>query len=921
MGRNQYLIIGGIIFLIVSIGIIFLLNKRIDTTDTTDPLKFIPNNTAIIVKINHASIINDIATDKYAFIQHIFKINMLAQFKNKLAKINNALQNNEAINKSFEKSETYLLLKPRPSGNIMWILGVENRDNIGINSITNFITNIWDTTGSYKRTDRKYEGNSIYQYKKADNADLFVTSVKGYTLISNSSIYIEDALRQNKLPQNIRGNKEFYNIFKTAGKTKPANFYINLSESPDLYSTLASDAVKDANILSMFQNTWCELDLNLKQDQMLLNGFVSKNDSLKNIFSLTEYIEPIKITSDKILPASIGSFFVFGNNDIKQFYTNYRNYLKLSGNSSLADYDATLKHKLGFSLSNRFLQIIDNEIGKAYQNYGSAKDDAYFVFIKTIGNDRAQKLLDDIYAAYSVDIKEKSYKYNVDNQVDYTIYLLPEANFCTKVFGPAFNGINDTYVVIYNNYMIFSNSYKNLTNFIYQGVLNKTLTTDPQYINYKNNISAKSYFIFYNNLSRNNLIVNKALNGQYISSWEDNLPTFQQIASVGFQISEVSDIPYCNFSWLHSKQEYSKPQTIWESLLDTTVNFKPQFVENHYTQEKEIFVQDDLNQIYLLNKAGRILWKQPINEKINSEVYQVDYYKNKKLQYLFSTKNYIHLVDRNGNYVERYPVKLRSAATTGMALFDYEKNRDYRILIPTENKKVYMYAIDGTQIKGWQFKGSEHIVNTTPQHFRIYNKDYIIFGDKYRHYILNRQGNVRVDPQKHYPKSVKTNYYLQDAGSLAESYFVTSDTSGNIIKMYINTNVEQLDIENNQINQQHQYIFHDLNADGWVDYLLLNNGILTTYNNKGEKLFSYKADKEFVKYPVIYYFSYKDRKIGLLTKNPSKIYLVNNDGQLYKGFPLEGNTLFSIGYFDYTSNNFNLIVGGRNNFLYNYNVE
>ena len=69
-------------------------------------------------------------------------------------------------------------------------------------------------------------------------------------------------------------------------------------------------------------------------------------------------------------------------------------------------------------------------------------------------------------------------------------------------------------------------------------------------------------------------------------------------------------------------------------------------------------------------------------------IYQIDFYKNGKLQLLFNTAAQLHLLDRNGNYVERYPVKLRSPATNGMALFDYEKSRDYRIFLAAEDKGV-----------------------------------------------------------------------------------------------------------------------------------------------------------------------------------------------------------------------------------------
>ena len=65
----------------------------------------------------------------------------------------------------------------------------------------------------------------------------------------------------------------------------------------------------------------------------------------------------------------------------------------------------------------------------------------------------------------------------------------------------------------------------------------------------------------------------------------------------------------------------------------------------------------------------------------------------------------MHILDRNGNYVERYPVKLRAPATNGLAVFDYENNKDYRLFICGNDRLVYLYDKSGNTVKGWkQFK-------------------------------------------------------------------------------------------------------------------------------------------------------------------------------------------------------------------------
>jgi len=68
------------------------------------------------------------------------------------------------------------------------------------------------------------------------------------------------------------------------------------------------------------------------------------------------------------------------------------------------------------------------------------------------------------------------------------------------------------------------------------------------------------------------------------------------------------------------------------------------------------------------------------------------------ISYFFGQK-YIHLLDRNGNYVERYPVKLRYLQQNSMAVFDYDNNLNYRLFIAGEDKRIYSYDKPGMLLK------------------------------------------------------------------------------------------------------------------------------------------------------------------------------------------------------------------------------
>ena len=176
---------------------------------------------------------------------------------------------------------------------------------------------------------------------------------------------------------------------------------------------------------------------------------------------------------------------------------------------------------------------------------------------------------------------------------------------------------------------------------------------------------------------------------------------------------------YNSLSIRYKEEAREESTTEWETLLDTVAAIKPFFFTNHTTGAKEIFIQDFKNNTYLINAAGRVLWKVPLNERIIGNIYMIDYFRNGKYQLLFSGKNYLHLLDRNGNYVERYPVKLRSPATNSLAIFDYDNNLNYRLFIAGEDKMIYSYDKTGSVVKGWKPFRTSGLVKSEIAYFKV----------------------------------------------------------------------------------------------------------------------------------------------------------------------------------------------------------
>jgi len=392
--------------------------------------------------------------------------------------------------------------------------------------------------------------------------------------------------------------------------------------------------------------------------------------------------------------------------------------------------------------------------------------------------------------------------------------------------------------------------------------------------------------------------------------------SLSKIQTIAYQLNSSGGKLYNNILLKHSSSpsvSTTETQASWKSLLDTTINFKPQLVKNHNTGETDIFVQDMANNAYLINNVGRIVWKINLPEPIISPIYQIDYYRNGKLQMFFNTKNHLYVIDRLGNSVDKFPVKLKSPATGSVSLFDYDNNRQYRLIVANEDRKVYLYEKTGKMVDGWSFKQSEHPIQTDIYHFRASNKDYIVFADKFKVYILDRQGRTRVSPEYNFPVGRQTTISIDRP----RSRLVLTDTVGT---------VHFISLDNGKITQQklksfpssHFFDFKDIDGDGQGDFIFTANNKVEVYRQDGKQFIDIKTDEPVTKPPQVFEFSATDLRIGIVQPQKNQIWLYDNKGKPIKGFPMNGSTMFSIGRSDQSSSNFNLFVGSNNNFLHNY---
>ncbi len=918
--------IGAVAVIFIGIIVYSILELRKGNIQQADVIQAVPTDAALIFNANDLSgfIRDELSRNK---IWHeLGMVNGIGAFQLTLGKLDSMLRMDEELEKLYKGSDISLSLHRSGKNRFEFILYYP-LDNTGTEKqILKFIQDKVQSNATL--TSRKYDEVRIYDVSfagKNRKDDFSFVFSRGLLILSPSSILLEASVRQLNQSQSVADEAGFKEVAETAGRNVEGNLYLDYKTIPGFVSHLFNDRYTEKVSDFVHFAGWSEMDVNIRHDALLLNGFTYSSPVSDDFLNIILKHQPQRLDIEAIIPKNISAFLALGLDDFPGYKKDYIEHLEIHGHGRAYLRELrSLMERYEMDLDKLLLPVFDRQVALVLTDIRNIgwDENAYVVCntkSQSLAVEKLKELLTIVCEKDGISLSSLIVQQQVMSDVQFTFYQLPVPYLPMKLFGKMFEGINSKYCTFFDNYLIFGNSIQSLSKYIHANQIGNNLNNDLEYHQFSEYLASRSNFYFYLNFPGSTRLMERYLRPDLLKKIlveKDHLFKFQAFA---YQITSENELAYNNIIIKYTPDMRDEAQTVWESRLESRVITKPKFVVNHYTGDMEILVQDDRHNVYLLNNSGRVLWKQKIDGQILSDIYQIDYYKNGKLQFLFNTGEQLHLLDRNGNYVERYPVKLRSPATNGLALFDYEKSRDYRIFLAAEDKGVYLYDKEGSIVKGWNFGKTEGRVEHPLRHFRIGNKDYLVFADHFTCYILNRRGETRVSVKKHFPVSKNARFILESNTTGIKPRLAVTDSSGRVQFIYFDGSVETVEID--QFSGDHFFEYSDLDGDGRKEFIFADKGELKVYKHDGSKGFSYDVRAEISYAPVVYQFAHANKKIGLVSSENNKLYLINNDGSLYNGFPLPGSTPFSIGVISRSASKFNLIVGSGDNFLYNYSVQ
>lgn len=732
-------------------------------------------------------------------------------------------------------------------------------------------------------------------FKCGTNPDTaYFSIISGLILCSTSEEVINRAKDQTSRENDVRGIPGFSPVLLASGKNEDKIFLIFSNLSSVLKSVYgANDPVRNGRDRSLTPAGTAGADIFINDDGLVLSGYTESTDS-KDILYRYKTVTPTTFHTYKILPSSTVLFETM-----------------IPPSAPATFQKDTSISQTAISLSLQLRQYTGEEITRAIIDIRErpAADNTLIIYELSNPGQAEKVFLDNLPEG------SETLWFEPDDQIRIPVYRCTLSGF-KKLFVPGFsNATDETFFTFYDNFLISGSSFVTVSRILYDNILNKTLANDLTYRDFESTLPSRSAYFLYCVPPRMTEYLEGFLNENIINALRENKNSLNKVSAAGYQLASSNGMIYNSLSVRFRDEAREESTTEWETLLDTVAAIKPFFFTNHNTGAREIFIQDMKNNIYLINIAGRVLWKVPLNERIGGSIFMIDYFNNRKYQLLFSGKNFLHLIDRNGNYVERYPVKLRSPASNSLAMFDYDNNQTYRLFIAGDDKLIYSYDKSGNVVKGWKPFKTSGVVRTEISYFKVSGKDYIVATDESSVYMLDRTGNRRVSLREAVIRAERSAMRLVPG---SDPYIICSAPDGTIQQLRFDGSVTRFSL--GRFSGDHSFDIFDVDGDGFGEYIFIDKGILYLYDHNKSEMFARDFGSEDLGGPLNFVFSGTERKIGVYDMKKKQIFLIGNSGETMNGFPLKGASMFSIGKLSEKSG-WHLIVGGTDRFLYNYKID
>lgn len=455
------------------------------------------------------------------------------------------------------------------------------------------------------------------------------------------------------------------------------------------------------------------LDIRQSQNGVILNGFTLPGGQEDYLLPF-ELQQPVSFSHKSLISERSLVVFHKGITSGRDFYMS-RNRAQKVVLDSLADLSGMnfteVYDKLGPEISICLLEQARKPFTKVVL-FDAVDAGRWFNLLDRLSN--AAEREDTLYA---------------ENYGDYQLREIKIPEVPSRLFGSLAGGFERTYFTRINKTFVLAPSPVTLKQFLDDIELEQVVGKSLDFNQFLETTLLESSFSIYMNISQ----LAGLLTSYLAEPWQEwyrrhqNKLTFPGYSSLQFSHLNNSFYTQLTFTAITGQTASAAGQVARQQTRMTSGLYPLIYLaENHATRKYDVVVQDSSGILHYLTEDGKVQWSLPVKDKVLFASRQVDFYANGKLQLVFVTPGQLHVVDRLGNYVSPFPVRIPVQRPEFFEVVDYDNSKKYRFLITDEEGRIWMFDKQGQALEGWKPRNAGGRLSAPARHYRIQGKDYMV---------------------------------------------------------------------------------------------------------------------------------------------------------------------------------------------------
>ncbi|WP_140937561.1 PQQ-binding-like beta-propeller repeat protein [Sphingobacterium lumbrici] len=870
--RNTIIVTAILFIAVIGASIYYFSDLNKDHKEAIKPLKYLPENTLLILSIRNDEVTDNIFKDFEVFdaILGFSEMERLEEFKKKLLR-------NDALRSHVSDSEIYISFHPNDKKSVETLFTIPTTGKIAPNQLPAIIQQMGT---DYKVDIQDTLNQQIFSFNNGNiDATLYIICHENILFASYSKPLLAAIISKEtkRLPE-----EQIDYFITNNSRNTPLSVFFPHQQLPSVLQQF--QRTSSGTFLKQFeglkgQSAW---NINFKQDALMLTGESEIENTDGNYLALfrsqrkkTQYLY-------NFFPSATAVYIEYSISDQKQFTKDLNDLLtfrkerdKIYNQFKSQQQDTAAIFKLQQALGLEFALI--EQSNQTYMGYISLAD--------TNSWNRLKKL-------------------ELFEDAGDSIYRFKNSNLLYAFYGDAFKVFPRPYVMQISNILVVANSSNTLREYQKDWKNRNLLTGNLGFKNFEKLQGNEANITFFVHTKNANSKILNSLPQHYQKNFRNNDNFgYQDFYSWSAQLSGNNDGFLSRIYAVYKSKTALGTTPEWVYPLQNNVITKP-YIFEHSDTSQFILLQELDHTLHAISPSGKKIWSTVFSGRVVGDMVQIA----DRSIILVTDRNRLYRFDTSGKPMKGFSTGIPEEPIATPTLTSIAGQS--LILVPTR-KKIYTYTMEGALVDLFR---DENIAGEIIGSIQMVG-DYFAIGTTYgRVYLFDQEGRIT----KHIdaPGDV---VFRNPIGSLnvgnTEFTILATDTTSNFYKFPINKAAISTRLE--KWNAKFYADFINIASSSAPEMIVIDGSRLRAYDitDTTKLLFEYSFTKDISDRPQYFRSTTGFSLIGIASKATNLIYLFNENGSIIDGFPVEGRPLFYYGKINYNSDTF-LLCMRRDHKLY-----